>query len=116
MGDKEMQEAGVNEKNSQEEYETMMRDSASKRAADSKSITDMSAEKAATEESLQAETDTKADTTGEHMNTMKNIASLHAECALRLCRPWCQSRPAGIQLRSVLLIPSPSRTCLPRRP
>merc|ERR1711920_869420 len=78
--DKEMQEAGVNEKNSQEEYETMMRESAAKRAADSKSITDMSAEKAATEESLQAETDTKADTTGEHMNTMKNIASLHAEC------------------------------------
>merc|ERR1712084_64230 len=78
--DKEMQEAGVNEKNSQEEYETMMKESAAKRAADSKSITDMSAEKAATEESLQAETDTKADTAGEHMNTMKNIASLHAEC------------------------------------
>merc|ERR1712151_629288 len=51
--DKEMQEATVDEKNSQ---------------------------KAATEESLQAETDHKADTTGEHMNTMKNIASLHAEC------------------------------------
>merc|ERR1712151_1164974 len=78
--DKEMQEATVDEKNSQEEYETMMSESAAKRAADSKSITDMSAEKAATEESLQAETDHKADTTGEHMNTMKNIASLHAEC------------------------------------
>merc|ERR1740121_1533703 len=78
--DKEMQEADVNEKNSQEEYETMMSESAAKRAADSKSITDMSAEKAATEESLQAENDHKADTTGEHMNTMKNIASLHAEC------------------------------------
>merc|ERR1719382_970801 len=75
-----MQEATVDEKNSQEEYETMMSESAAKRAADSKSITDMSAEKAATEESLQAETDHKADTTGEHMNTMKNIASLHAEC------------------------------------
>jgi len=78
--DKEMQEASVSEKNSQEEYETMMAESAAKRAADSKSITDMSAEKAATEESLQAENDHKADTTGEHMNTMKNIASLHAEC------------------------------------
>merc|ERR1719221_2364883 len=75
-----MQEATVDEKNSQEEYETMMSESAAKRAADSKSITDMSAEKAATEESLQAETDHKADTTGEHMNTMKNIASLHGEC------------------------------------
>merc|ERR1712087_243481 len=78
--DKEMQEATVDEKNSQEEYEPMMSESAAKRAADSKSITDMSAEKASTEESLQAETDHKADTTGEHMNTMKNIASLHAEC------------------------------------
>merc|ERR1712087_695423 len=62
------------------EYETMMSESAAKRASDSKSITDMSAEKAATEESLQAETDHKADTTGEHMNTMKTIASLHGEC------------------------------------
>merc|ERR1719436_2335772 len=52
----------------------MMSESAAKRAADSKSITDMSAEKASTEEAL------KADTTGEHMNTMKNIASLHGEC------------------------------------
>jgi len=78
--DKEMQEATVDEKNSQEEYETMMSESAAKRATDSKSITDMSAEKASTEEALQAETDHKADTTGEHMNTMKNIASLHGEC------------------------------------
>merc|ERR1711972_750717 len=39
--DKEMQEASVDEKNSQEEYETMMAESAAKRAADSKSITDM---------------------------------------------------------------------------
>jgi len=78
--DKEMQEADVSEKNAQEEYETMMKESAAKRAADSKSITDMTAEKAATEESLQAESDKKADTTTEHLNTMKNIASLHAEC------------------------------------
>merc|ERR1719476_321531 len=57
-----------------------MQQSAAKRAADSKSITDMSAEKAATEGSLQAESEKKAGTTTEHMNTMKNIASLHAEC------------------------------------
>merc|ERR1712087_143402 len=42
--DKEMQEAEVTEKNAQEEYEAMMADSAAKRAADSKSITDKSAE------------------------------------------------------------------------
>merc|ERR1719362_1948897 len=78
--DKQMQEAGVTEKNSQEEYETMMKQSAAKRAADSKSITDKSAEKASTEESLQTETDTKGDTAKEHMMNMKYIASLHGEC------------------------------------
>merc|ERR1719491_1884241 len=78
--DKEMQEAGVSEKNAQAEYETLMKESAVKRAADSKSITDKSAEKAATEESLQAEEDTKADSGKEHMNTMMYISSLHSEC------------------------------------
>merc|ERR1712060_227458 len=46
---------------------------------DSKSITDKSAEKASTEESLQAETDTKAETTANLMNTQKHISSLHGE-------------------------------------
>jgi len=78
--DKEMQEADVDEKHAQASYEAMMADSASKRSADSKSITDKDSEKASTEESLQAETEAKADTTGEHMNTMKEIASLHGEC------------------------------------
>jgi len=78
--DKEMQEADVTEKNSQEEYEAMMKESAAKRAADSKSITDMSAEKASTEEAVQAESDNKADTATELANTLKNIASLHGEC------------------------------------
>merc|ERR1719168_368129 len=78
--DKQMQEAGVSEKNSQQQYETMMKQSAAKRAADSKSITDKSAEKASTEESLQTETDTKGDTAKEHMMNMKFIASLHSEC------------------------------------
>merc|ERR1719433_812285 len=78
--DKEMQEADVSEKNAQENYEIMMKESAAKRAADSKSITDKSAEKASTEEALQSEADTKADATKKHMNTMKHIASLHGEC------------------------------------
>merc|ERR1719492_623390 len=78
--DKEMQEADVSEKNAQENYEVMMKESAAKRAADSKSITDKSAEKASTEEALQSEADTKADTSRMHMNTMKHIASLHGEC------------------------------------
>jgi len=78
--DKELQEAGVSEKNAQAEYEAMMADSAAKRASDSKSITDMSSDKASTEESLQAETDAKAAATGELMNTQKQISSLHGEC------------------------------------
>jgi len=78
--DKEMQEATVDEDHAQKEYETLMSDSADKRAADSKSITDKNSEKASTEESLQNEQEAKADTTGEHMNTMKEISSLHGEC------------------------------------
>jgi len=78
--DKEMQEATVNEKHGQTEYEALMADSAAKRAADSKSITDKDSEKASTEESLQAENEAKADTTVEHMNTVKEIGSLHGEC------------------------------------
>merc|ERR1719512_172015 len=78
--DKEMQEAQVSEKNAQQEYEAMMKDSAAKRAADSKSITDKSAEKASTEESLQAEQESKADSSHQHSATVKHIASLHSEC------------------------------------
>merc|ERR1711933_79742 len=77
--DKEMQEAKVSEKNSQQEYEAM-KESAAKRAADSKSITDKSAEKATTEESLQAEQESKADSSHQHLATVKHIASLHGEC------------------------------------
>merc|ERR1712151_1027174 len=62
------------------EYEEMMADSAAKRAQDSKSLTDKNADKAATEESLQAEKDTKAGTAHELMNTEKVIADLHGEC------------------------------------
>merc|ERR1719436_552392 len=78
--DKEMQEAKVSETNSQQEYEAMMKGSAAKRAADSKSITDKSAEKASTEEAMQAEQESKADLSHRHMNTVKHIASLHSEC------------------------------------
>merc|ERR1719359_2306217 len=44
--DMEMTEAKTNEKNAQEEYEEMMADSASKRVADTKSITDKNAAQA----------------------------------------------------------------------
>merc|ERR1719159_1114732 len=50
--DKEMQTAEVDEKNAQEEYEEFMKDSAEKRAMDSKAITDKSAAKAEAEAAL----------------------------------------------------------------
>jgi len=78
--DKEVQAATVNEKEAQQEYETMMQDASEKRAADSKSITQKSAEKASTEEALQDEQDKKGETTKELMNTAKFISSLHGEC------------------------------------
>merc|ERR1711879_79230 len=77
---KEMQEADVMEKDSQSEYEEMMADSATKRAQDSRSLTDKNAAKAAEEEALQAETDKKADTSKELALTLEYIGSLHAEC------------------------------------
>jgi len=78
--DKEMQEADVNEKDAQMEYEKMMADSAEKRATDTKSLTDKTAAKAAEEEALQAEKDKKAGTGKELMATMEYIHSLHGEC------------------------------------
>merc|ERR1712032_1145572 len=62
------------------EYEEMMKDSAAKRAQDSKSVTDKTAAKAATEEQLQAENDKKDATSKELVMNLEYIGSLHAEC------------------------------------
>jgi len=78
--DKETQEATVMEKDGQKEYEEMMADSADKRAQDSKSVTDKTAAKAATEEQLQAETDKKGETTKDLALTIEYIGTLHGEC------------------------------------
>jgi len=78
--DKELQEATVNEKDAQQEYETMMQDASDKRAADSKSITQKSEEKASTEEALQDEQDKRGETATELMNTEKVMSNLHGEC------------------------------------
>merc|ERR1719436_125928 len=78
--DKEMQEAEVTETESQKEYEAMMADSAAKRAQDSKSVTDKTSSKAAEEEALQAEKNTKAGTGKELSLTLNYIGSLHGEC------------------------------------
>jgi len=77
---KEMTEAETDEKDSQADYEQMMKDSAAKRTADSKALTAKGSSKADTEAALQAHTEHRADGAKELMATMKYISSLHAEC------------------------------------
>lgn len=78
--DKEMTEAKVEEKNDQEDYETMMTESAAKRTEDSKALSGKMAAKAEAETSLSESTEVKKDTTKELWATMKYIDSLHHEC------------------------------------
>jgi len=78
--DKEMTEAETDEKNSQADYETMMKDSAAKRTTDSKALSQKGSEKADTESELQETSEHLADENRELMATEKYIASLHAEC------------------------------------
>ena len=63
---KEMQESEVMEKDAQSEYETMMQESADKRATDAKSVTTKESEKANAEGALEAEKDKKTVTTKDH--------------------------------------------------
>merc|ERR1719436_1166442 len=78
--DKEMTEAETQEKVSQEDYESAMKDSAEKRAADSKSLGDKESAKADMQASLEESKDEKSSTSKELAATMKYIHSLHAEC------------------------------------
>merc|ERR1719454_1610086 len=58
----------------------MMNDSAEKRAMDSKALADKEGAKASTEESLQANKESKTGTTKELMAVHEYISSLHGEC------------------------------------
>jgi len=78
--DKEMTEAETQEKDSQADYEKMMSDSASKRAEDSKMLTEKESTLAELETSLQSSKESKASTTKELGATLQYIQSLHAEC------------------------------------
>jgi len=77
---KEMTEAETQEKDSQADYEQLMKDSADKRTVDSKSLTEKGSAKADEEAALQAHTTARADGAKELMATDKYISSLHAEC------------------------------------
>jgi len=78
--DKEMTEAKAEEKNDQEDYETMMAESAAKRTEDSKALSGKMEAKAEAETTLSEQTEVKKDTTKELWATLKYIDSLHQEC------------------------------------
>merc|ERR1719247_3200358 len=72
--------AKTEEKDSQGDYEQMMKDSASKRADDSKALADKQGTLADLQASLQSNTENKGSTTKELGATVQYINSLHAEC------------------------------------
>merc|ERR1719343_1391802 len=75
-----MTEGKTAEADAQADYESMMKDSAEKRVADSQALADKTAQKAALEQDLAALKDEHAATTSELAATLEYIASLHAEC------------------------------------
>jgi len=78
--DKDMTEAQADERDAQGDYEQLMADSAEKRTADSKSLSEKQGAKADTEAAVEGHEDNKASATNELAATMKYIASLHSEC------------------------------------
>jgi len=78
--DKEMTVAEAEEKNAQEDYEELMKDSAEKRTADSKSLSEKEAAKADSEALLGKQRDDKTSTEKELSATLAFIQSLHTEC------------------------------------
>jgi len=78
--DKEMQEAEVEEKDSQKEYEDMMDDAAKKRAMMKKEITEKESVKAEAEEDHTTAVDAKTGSDDELMATKEYIHTLHGEC------------------------------------
>merc|ERR1719163_2101582 len=78
--DKEITEVEVEEKEGQKEYEQFMKDSAEKRALDSKSIEDKESAKADLEAKLLKDKEEKTATTKEAMATHEYLAGVHADC------------------------------------
>jgi len=78
--EKEMTEAELTEKDAQEDYETMMKDSKEKRAQDSKSLLDKEGALADLEASLGDHKGNLESTTKELSATNDYISNLHLEC------------------------------------
>merc|ERR1719478_623707 len=77
---KEMTEAETAEKLAQEDYETTMKESAEKRATDSKTLANKEKTKSELEAEVESNTEEKGATEKSLMATLEHIASLHAEC------------------------------------
>jgi septal ring factor EnvC (AmiA/AmiB activator) len=78
--DKEITAAELEEKDAQGDYEELMKDSADKRAGDSKDLSDKADAKAGMEEELQAHNDAKAASETELKATNDYIQTLHKDC------------------------------------
>merc|ERR1719190_145669 len=78
--DKEMTVAETEEKDAQADYEQMMKDSAAKRAEDSKSLSDKEGALADMQAALEKSTEEKTSTVKELSATLQYIQSLHSEC------------------------------------
>merc|ERR1719517_25167 len=78
--DKEMTVAETDEKDAQADYETLMKDSASKRTKDSKLLSEKETIKAETEADLETNTEEKAATAKKLRPTLRRTQSLHNEC------------------------------------
>merc|ERR1719389_1429552 len=78
--DKEIQETEVEEKENQAEYETLIKDSAAKRANDAKSIEDKESAKADLEATLIKAGEEKKSKMKEAMNTHQFLADVHGDC------------------------------------
>merc|ERR1719181_1088654 len=78
--DKEMTVAETTEKDAQADYEQLMKDSATKRADDSKMLAGKESTLADMQASLASSTDSLTSTKKELTATLQYIQSLHAEC------------------------------------
>jgi septal ring factor EnvC (AmiA/AmiB activator) len=78
--EKENQVMDLEEKDAQGDYEKFMKDSADKRAEDSKSMTDKEAALADTEEQLVNDNEALKNKRTDLMNTDKTLSDLHADC------------------------------------
>merc|ERR1719453_2188732 len=78
--EKEIQEMEFNEKDDQSEYESMIEESADKRARDSKSLSDKEAAKADGEASLLELKEENKAKMMENMHTMETLKDIHLDC------------------------------------